>query len=635
MKSGVFYILPAGAALGTVIYFLNHSNNGSNQKFNAARQTSSVSSSSNNQSQNNTHPAGNPGNRMLSATLGFNPVTPTGTIQHSIRLFGKGTTDFNEYNFEGSLPSDFTFINFVEDEVYNIIKQQEITAENANDINLQQKIYKHKQLSFTALWSITSPKNSQETSFTNPDFGVITEYGCWCMPSMYNDFTIGHGTPVDLIDKACRDRARCTKCAISEFKNCQATSGYSFQAYTDSMGRRGITCDENTSDSCQKALCQCDAAFVETLGSEYKNYNKDYDRHNFNRNSGCHSSSSSSNVSEESQSNTSPGSVNQPVSQPISQPVSNPVDPPIVPINAPVSQQSNNPYHYQNPPSQPDTQPTVTHNDNSNSYNYDDNSNYETYDNYYGPYNSLNLNDNYGDAYDNSYNSYNDYNINNYSNDNAYDTGYNNQYDSSSFLDYFNTEQNDPTQDNPDYDINEIFNHLSGNWEELQPNDPIYDQYTWDDPEEMVDTQWTSESYEHFSNSDIDQIKTSYMNKNDVGLGLEDEAIVRRLTGSWTGEYIEPPISSSSNINTLTNIDHTNYNQVNDYYSSSSDQNDFIDYDIYDSNLLEEPLETCCGVYPKRYPFVESSSVMCCKYGTYNPLTHSCCGEHVLDGLYC
>lgn len=68
------------------------------------------------------------------------------------------------------------------------------------------ELRKFRNLKILVLWL----QNEQK-------FGRYCYYGCYCLPEgSHNIAAGGYGTPVDGIDRACRDFKQCYKCLISE-----------------------------------------------------------------------------------------------------------------------------------------------------------------------------------------------------------------------------------------------------------------------------------------------------------------------------------------------------------------------------------------------------------------------------------
>jgi len=536
-----------------------------------------------------------------------------------------GSTHIDQFGFDGNLPTGLDFVQ--SDEVFVAVQQQMHTAEIAGDEDLQRKIYKHKQLTYLALWGIMTESNTNKPGYKDPHYGVITEYGCWCLPSQYNNFTAGHGEPIDAIDSACHDRNRCSRCAVGEFEDCSATTGYSFEAVENMDGSRVIKCTD-PEGSCGRSLCECDSAFVNTLSTFYPDWNAEnsfyrYDGSSkFDRKTKCHVAG-------------------QPLPAAPVVVAPEPVEIAIAPKPvSPIKKETNNVFDY---------------------FTFDSDADNTESDDGYGTYESAL----YG-QYDGDYSNY--YEDQGLVNDDDEDDvpaapvaaaqvqpavvpaapapaapapspvkpaspvvqavvqAEPEEQNTASLFDYFDT----PEVDASDiaYDDNVKFNHLTGKWEIIPENDAIYDHYTWDDIEEHPDLEWVKDSYRYFTDEQISAMPSLRMNTNEGedghGLGLDSaiEAVKIVAGNDWRGGFINPDTG-------FVDIDHSDYDQVNSAYNS-------VDYDgnVFDhnSNLLENPTETCCGVYPRRFPYVASTNKQCCKYGTFNPLTHSCCDERITSG---
>jgi len=100
-------------------------------------------------------------------------------------------------------------------------------------------------------------------------FGKFYQYGCYCFPEGQN-LAIGRGEPVDAIDAACKRWLNCYTCASldSNLNECNAEiEPYSFEATKDPNTKEAkVKCvASGPHGTCQRAVCECDADFVETL----------------------------------------------------------------------------------------------------------------------------------------------------------------------------------------------------------------------------------------------------------------------------------------------------------------------------------------------------------------------------------
>ena len=140
-------------------------------------------------------------------------------------------------------------------------------VQNAQKLNFKKKLVstrKHKQLSYMVLYRILGePENTQK-----PVFGVISQYGCWCLPQSNSNFTAGYGQPIDDIDKMCRHRAFCVRCATqTDFVDieCSPKSGYKFKGDVNIVtGKREILCEDPVG-SCKHSICSCDKALADDI----------------------------------------------------------------------------------------------------------------------------------------------------------------------------------------------------------------------------------------------------------------------------------------------------------------------------------------------------------------------------------
>lgn len=538
---------------------------------------------------------------------------------------------FLKHGFKGSLPHN----PFTRDPTYQTSKQHELIAATNQDETTLKKIYKSNLLSQLAIYAASSskaqrdatPKDSGSDS-TIPTFGMVTEYGCWCLPSQHNDFLTGHGHPVDGIDKACRDRSRCTKCAISDARevDCSATTGYKFQSIIEN-DRNLITCDENPVGSCARHLCECDADFVYNINIHFRDWDRRYSSalDNFDRNQICYRHS-------DSLSSTSSTSGSAPVSSSISS-VSQAGAVPAQPVNAaPI------PPH---PPVVPDLPPADTTQED--------------------------------DMWDWAVS------------DTWSDTSSNDVFDDSAFFEDFENlfqqpvavahetlpldsiaapivSSNPITSGNPpadySYNPNTYWDIQSGKWLEVQENDEIY-QYIYDDPAEMVGDEVLA-SARFVTAKEVSALNTLDYNDPTVDRsGSNTAGIIRTGFGfNHNGGFVEnlvPASVISDAVSAVYNTDYTNPAAVaasapppapkpavpvstNESTGSvapvapvvSVPQVQDVDT-LYDDTPLDRPQETCCGVYPKRFPYVQSANLACCVLGTYNPIYKQCLDGKVVD----
>lgn len=151
-----------------------------------------------------------------------------------------------------------------DDPVWRLLESHAEAAKSANDVELVDAIRKHKQLSYMVLYRILGEaENTQK-----PVFGLISQYGCWCLPQSNSNFTAGYGQPIDDIDKMCRHRAFCVRCATqTDFVDieCSPKSGYKFKGDVNIVtGKREILCEDPVG-SCKHSICSCDKALADDI----------------------------------------------------------------------------------------------------------------------------------------------------------------------------------------------------------------------------------------------------------------------------------------------------------------------------------------------------------------------------------
>merc|ERR1711988_368437 len=101
----------------------------------------------------------------------------------------------------------------------------------------------------------------------------IQNYGCHCFPSA-GRMPGGSGAPVDAIDEACRNLARCHSCVASDHG---FVGRISQEKYRYAINAGEIDCSSN-SDQQKLEQCQCDKKFAEDLGASWSDSN--WDIHN-------------------------------------------------------------------------------------------------------------------------------------------------------------------------------------------------------------------------------------------------------------------------------------------------------------------------------------------------------------------
>lgn len=520
--------------------------------------------------------------------------------------FSQGTTysTFNRFNFDGSIPETFDFAT-VNDPVFQAMSSHEITALNSGDNKLYEKVYKHKQLTYISLWSASSPKNkiTGKEKYENPSYGLITEYGCWCLPNQYSNFTAGYGTPLDKIDTACRDRSLCARCATSEFSHCDATNGYQFETFQDISGKRGIKCDKNPINSCQRALCECDAAFVDSVGDNYLNWDEKLSANSgkFDRKASCGANPHVTTTTKITTITTTTTTTKTPATEVVADDYFDWMKDDASTFDA--SDYSNSDYYenYDESESENDygfieyedekpenlpeiaavsvNQPTFSAQSQSEDNKPSEQQNFEDL---FGDYAGIDS-------------------------------------------DLIDADSESESGGMPDHNL--VFNPLTGKWEQLLEDDIIYDQFNYDDVSEQHDGDVSH--YLYFPPHVVSRLKVS-----SIGDSV-DQTAVKEVHSEWSGKLL--------NVN---KHDPNDYSSVHDYYynfddvdagqADNSSQNRGI-FSEHQENLQEihHNSQTCCGEYPRRFPYHASPEKKCCRFGTFNPKTHSCCGDHVLLGSSC
>jgi len=98
-----------------------------------------------------------------------------------------------------------------------------------------------------------------------PNLQAIDRYGCWCY--FQEDHGQGKGSPVDAVDRICKDLHHCYECAEIDVFNANGGECTAYEiGYNSgiSFGIDGLveTCDTLNGDLCAKAACQCEGVFV-------------------------------------------------------------------------------------------------------------------------------------------------------------------------------------------------------------------------------------------------------------------------------------------------------------------------------------------------------------------------------------
>ena len=180
-------------------------------------------------------------------------------------------TIVNESGFEATFQQEDFSIPIQNDvsKSYSKLESDLLSAVERSDQEALQKINKHKILTQMVLYLLYSHDESELKSKFNgnlPDFGVITQYGCWCSPNVDFEWFKKNGkkpVAIDEIDRSCRARASCSRCASSDL-SCDMSSGYKISGHL-STETRSLDCSANPENSCQRQMCECDKHFAEKV----------------------------------------------------------------------------------------------------------------------------------------------------------------------------------------------------------------------------------------------------------------------------------------------------------------------------------------------------------------------------------
>lgn len=114
----------------------------------------------------------------------------------------------------------------------------------------------------------------------NPDFDErkYWSYGCHCFVIGDRPMSdMGHGVPIDPLDKVCKKYKECLKCAREEYgEECIGE----FVKYKYGISGPDVVCKDNpirsSEHGCKRKLCECDAMFAREHAPVADIYNKDY-----------------------------------------------------------------------------------------------------------------------------------------------------------------------------------------------------------------------------------------------------------------------------------------------------------------------------------------------------------------------
>ena len=134
----------------------------------------------------------------------------------------------------------------------------------------------------------------------------IRDYGCFCF--LDGKFIAeGRGTAKDLIDQSCKNLHKCQTCITMDFDqglidptldgDCDLTSQFSFNLTVTDLGP-SIEC-LNLSNSCKRALCECDKRFAFELATTMDLWDARFKSENFSeevRETECRSTGGGNNI---------------------------------------------------------------------------------------------------------------------------------------------------------------------------------------------------------------------------------------------------------------------------------------------------------------------------------------------------
>jgi len=135
---------------------------------------------------------------------------------------------------------------------------------------------------FNHLIQMTWSKVEPNTQLDMKNFKKqLLNYGCYCLPSGNGANQAQAGAPVDYIDKACRDLAKCYKCLDLDY---QRSPDEKYAWFPAASNGGEISCNHPKNDEAKRNHCECDAEFANTLGAQWDDNNYDYSKWDFKKN---------------------------------------------------------------------------------------------------------------------------------------------------------------------------------------------------------------------------------------------------------------------------------------------------------------------------------------------------------------
>lgn len=111
--------------------------------------------------------------------------------------------------------------------------------------------------------------------------GKYCFYGCWCLPGGVGDIGVGHGQPVDNIDRSCREYATCYQCMYNQQMGGQCDQddegSYTIQGAHRENGKVFLMCTDPVG-SCRRQRCECDKHLAEKLAKHEPEWNLSHHR---------------------------------------------------------------------------------------------------------------------------------------------------------------------------------------------------------------------------------------------------------------------------------------------------------------------------------------------------------------------
>ena len=99
-------------------------------------------------------------------------------------------------------------------------------------------------------------------------------YGCNCITVGENPKSApGYGSPVDELDQSCKQYKDCIKCSMAKYGD--QCIGELIQYRFNLKPNRMVSCN-NPKNTCERALCECDAAFAAEHANHVDVFNVDF-----------------------------------------------------------------------------------------------------------------------------------------------------------------------------------------------------------------------------------------------------------------------------------------------------------------------------------------------------------------------